>query len=95
MLATPPTAAALGHSSLRRLAHLSQRRPLGHAFRHRSRSSVELVRQIIGVPLTVTPRSPGPEQNAPGWTVGCAMGVGFGARRTVGRAAGRVVDVRG
>ncbi len=41
-----------------------------HAALHRSRLSVAVVLQAIGVPAVVTPRAPATLQNAPGCTTG-------------------------
>jgi hypothetical protein len=40
------------------------------ALLHRSRLSLAVVLQVIGVPRVVTPRAPASEQNAPGCTTG-------------------------
>ena len=54
----------------------------------RSRLSVAVVLQIIGVPLVVIPRAPASAQNAPGCTIGMLLLLGLDAGDEVG--AGRV-----
>jgi hypothetical protein len=46
--------------------------------RHRRRESVGEVRQIIGLPVLVTPVAPAAEQNAPAVTVPPGAGAGAG-----------------
>ena len=49
------------------------------ALLQRSRLSVAVVSQIIGVPLVVTPRAPASAQNAPGCTIGMLPLLGLSA----------------
>ena len=91
-----PDAPILGVNGRPRPEKIADGTRLVHAaLLHRSRLSLAVVLQVIGVPRVVTPRAPASEQNAPGCTTGTPLPLLLPPPLLLGLDAGEVTGAGG